>query len=418
MLRKSTFDFNDFHKICHMLNTITKMDVRLIDQDGNATLQMVDHYIPAELQNLKNEYHTINRILQNNQTNIYYYYVNAYGLEYISSGVWNHHSFKGSIVIGPFISSISIMEFTSDIIANNNLPISRRKQLESFYKSLPVITSNEYEAMGELLVNLCHHEYIQPQLVTADIMKPTINKEQLQNSLAESKNIIEIRYELEKKLMNAITKGDKKEVAQLSKEPADRFLDFSNRIPESPIRSAKNISLVLNTLCRTAAEKGGVHPVYIHHISERFAILIERAPNLNHLNSLGMLMINEYCEVVNTFSTRAYSPIVKQAVDYIQLNLENPLTLNEIAATLHVNPTYLSRKFREDTNMNIIEYINHKRIEEAKLYLHRGNKSVTEIAFLVGFNDVNYFSRVFKKITSVTPSQYVKSNYTYNKNSD
>ena len=47
--------------------------------------------------------------------------------------------------------------------------------------------------------------------------------------------------------------------------------------------------------------------------------------------------------------------------------------------------------------MNIIDYINQKRIEEAKLYLQRGNISITEIAFMVGFNDLNYFSRVFLK---------------------
>ncbi|MCQ6275648.1 helix-turn-helix domain-containing protein [Bacillus sp. V3B] len=414
MFKKNTFDFT---KICHILNTITKMDVRFIDQDGNVILQMVDHYIPTVLQNSNDTYHTINHILQNNQTNTYYYYSNSYGLEYIASGVWNHHSFKGSIVIGPFISSISVIEFMSDIIATNNLPISGRKQLESFYKALPVITSNEYEAIGECLVNMCHYEYIQPQLITADIIKPTMNKEELKNSMDESIHIIERRYELEKRLISAITKGDKSGVAQLSKESA-AILDFSNRIPGSPIRSAKNISLVLNTLCRSAAEKGGVHPVYIHHISERFAILIERAPNLNQLNSLGMLMMNEYCEAVNVFSTRGYSPIVKKAIDYIQFNLENLLLLNNIATAIHVNPTYLSRKFKEDTNMTIIEYINHKRVEEAKLYLHRGNKSITEIAFLVGFNDLNYFSRVFKKITSVTPSQYSKSNYTHNENSD
>ena len=71
-------------------------------------------------------------------------------------------------------------------------------------------------------------------------------------------------------------------------------------------------------------------------------------------------MINEYCDVVKLYSTLKFSPIVKKAVDYIQLNLEEPLTLNDIAATIHVNPSHLSRKFKEDTNMNIIEYINHK----------------------------------------------------------
>ena len=396
MVEKSVFHFNDFHKICHILNTLTKMDVRLLDKEGNALLQLVNHHFPAPLQQFDNEYLHINNTLEQNKTNSYYYYVNTYGLEYIATGIWSNQSFYGCIIIGPFISSPSIIEFISDIISANQLPVSQRKQLEGFYKSLSVINSHEYRSIGELLVNMCTHQHIQSHLITTEIMKPTINKEQLQASIAESKNIIEMRYQLEKKLMNAISKGDKDDVARFSNETI-RIVDFSDRIPESPIRSAKNISLVLNTLCRLAAEKGGVHPIYIDNISEKFAIHIERAQNLNQLQNLGTLMMNEYCDVVKAYSTLKFSPIVKKAVDYIQLNLEEPLSLNDIAATIHVNPSLLSRKFKEDTNMNIIEYINHERVKEAKLYLQRGNISVTEIAFMVGFNDLNYFSRVFKK---------------------
>ena len=168
------------------------------------------------------------------------------------------------------------------------------------------------------------------------------------------------------------------------------------------------MAFVLNTLYRIAAERGGVHPVYLHNISERFAILIERTTNIPNLDKLILLMTNEYCDLVNTFATGHYSPIVKKTVDYILLNLGNSLTQSQIAEEIHVNPSYLSRKFKEETGMNITEFINQKRVEEAKLYLQRGNISITDIAFLVGFNDLNYFSKVFKKLTSVTPSQYAK----------
>ena len=55
-----------------------------------------------------------------------------YGLEYIVTGLWSNQAFYGCIVIGPFISSTSIIEFISDIITTNNLPVSQRKQLEGF----------------------------------------------------------------------------------------------------------------------------------------------------------------------------------------------------------------------------------------------------------------------------------------------
>ncbi|MFJ7974375.1 helix-turn-helix domain-containing protein [Peribacillus sp. NPDC096379] len=407
MSEESGFYFNDFYKKCTIINAITKMDVRLIDKDGNATLQLVNHHIPAVLQNINNEYFTINETLRKNETNSYYYHVNSFGLEYIAAGIWRNSIFYGSALIGPFISSIPSIGFISDILSTNKLPVSERKQLEEFYTSLTVISSMDSNSIGDLLVNMCIHKHIDSQLITSEIITPPLNKEQLKTNIAESKTMIEARYQFEKRVMDAIAKGDREEIARIANE-SNSLLHISDRIPESPIRSAKNITLVMNTVCRKAAERGGVHPIYIHTISEKFAILIERAPNLPHLKKLGIVMINEYCELVQTFSTRNYSFIVKKAVDYIHLHLETPLTLHDLAATLHVNPSHLSRKFKSETTMNIIDYINQKRVEEAKLYLQRGNVSITEIAFMVGFNDLNYFSRVFKKMTSFTPSQYIK----------
>lgn len=410
MLKNKAFHFNDFNKICNILNSVTKMDIRLIDKDGQTLLQLVQHSLPAVLQNVDDSY-TIHDTLKKHSSNSFYYYINSFGLEYIASGIWKNRTFYGSILIGPFLSSIPDIAFISDVISKNKLPVSERKQLQEFYTSISVISSNDSNSIGDLLVNMCRHTHIDSQLITSDIVKPALNREQTKTNIAESKDIIEYRYQFEKKIMNAITKGDKDEIDSLSKE-FNSILNLSDRIPESPIRSAKNLSLVMNTLCRIATEKADVHPIYIHNISEKFAILIERAPNLPHLKKLNIVMIYEYCDIVKILSTRHYSPIVKKAVNYIHLNLENPLTLNNIAATIHVTPSHLSRKFKSDTNMNIIDYINQKRIEEAKLHLQRDHTSITEIAFLVGFNDLNYFSRVFKKFTSQTPSQYMngKSN--------
>ncbi|MBA9026125.1 AraC family transcriptional regulator [Peribacillus huizhouensis] len=407
MSEESKLFFKDFNKKCTILNVITKMDVQLIDQDGNPTLQLIHHHIPAVLQNFDNEYITINETMRQHEANSYYYYVNSFGLEYIAAGIWRSGILYGSVLIGPFISSIPSIGFVSDILSKNKLPVSERKQLEEFYTSLTVISSMDSTSIGDLLVNICTHEHIDSQLIASDIITPPLNKEKLKTNITESKTMIEARYQFEKRLMDAIARGDKEEIARIVKE-SNSLIHISDRIPESPIRSAKNMTLVMNTVCRKAAERGGVHPIYIHTISEKFAILIERAPNLPHLKKLTIVMLNEYCDLVQTFSTRNYSSHVKKAVEYIHLHLENPLTLHDLAATLHVNPSHLSRKFKAETTMNIIDYINQKRVEEAKLYLQRGNVSITEIAFMVGFNDLNYFSRVFKKMTSFTPSQYMK----------
>ncbi|MCL7749718.1 helix-turn-helix domain-containing protein [Halalkalibacter alkaliphilus] len=400
-------DFSEVNKICNLLHSVTKMDVRFIENSGTAIVQLANLAVPAAIQNLNNDISAINEVLKKNASNSYYFYINSYGLEYIASGVWHDTFFYGAIMIGPFLSRLPSIDFISDIIANNNLPISERKQIHEFYQSLSVISSTDSNSIGDLIVNLCNHKHIDSQLITSEISKANISKEELRSNIADSKDVIEFRYHYEKKIMNSIAKGDKKEVERIAKESSSIFM-ISDRIPESPIRSLKNISLVLNTICRIAAERGGVHPVYVHTISEKFAILIERAPNLPHLKKLGLVMMTEYCELVHEYSTSKYSSIVKKAIDLIDLNIDKPLTLSEIAETIHVNSSHLSRQFKKDTDMTIIDFINKKRVEEAKLYLQRGNISVTEVAFMVGFNDLNYFSRVFKKFASTTPSQYMK----------
>lgn len=56
--------------------------------------------------------------------------------------------------------------------------------------------------------------------------------------------------------------------------------------------------------------------------------------------------------------------------------------------------------------MTITDYVNHRRIVLAKQYLSRPTPSITDIALMTGFNDLNYFIRVFKKLTGQTPLQF------------
>ena len=275
-------------------------------------------------------------------------------------------SFYGSMVIGPFISSMSVIDLIKDIISKNNLPIGERKQLEQFYQSLPVLSEMEYKNIGKLLVNMCGHEYIPSQQISSSTLKPILNQDRLKVSIEENKDIIESRYKDQNKLMDAMAKGDKAEVNNIINSMSG-ILEFSDRIPESPIRSSKNMAFVINTLFRIAAERSGVHPVYLHNISERFAILIERTTNIPNLEKLILLMTNEYCDLVNTFATGHYSPIVKKTIDYILLNLGNSINPKSNCEEIHVNPSYLSRKFKEETGMNITEFINQKKSRGSKV---------------------------------------------------
>lgn len=100
---------------------------------------------------------------------------------------------------------------------------------------------------------------------------------------------------------------------------------------------------------------------------------------------------------------------IKEALHYIHSNLDHPLSLNEIAEHIHLNPAYLSTLFRKVMNQSPISYINSVRIERAKLLLRSTDQSVSEIAASLGFTQDIYFYRLFKQLVKVTPNEYRSS---------
>ena len=69
-------------------------------------------------------------------------------------------------------------------------------------------------------------------------------------------------------------------------------------------------------------------------------------------------------------------------------------------------PSYLSKQFREETGQSLREYINSKRIDAAKQLMSTTKLNLTDIALQVGFENIPYFSTVFKKYCGVSPSEW------------
>lgn len=108
----------------------------------------------------------------------------------------------------------------------------------------------------------------------------------------------------------------------------------------------------------------------------------------------------------------SYHPSAKRrhmedALKYIDKNLSNEaLSVAEIAAAVHMSVTNFRRTFKEAFNMSPMRYINMKRISRAKELLYGTNKSVTEIAYEVGYSSIYYFGSAFKKEVKCSPSEY------------
>lgn len=103
-----------------------------------------------------------------------------------------------------------------------------------------------------------------------------------------------------------------------------------------------------------------------------------------------------------------YSLIVRKAVRLIHERYRDGITLEEIAAQLHITPEYLSALFAKEVKSNFSAYVKEYRIRKAKALLCQPELKMFEIARMVGYPDPKYFSRVFKEATGLTPVEYQK----------
>ena len=100
------------------------------------------------------------------------------------------------------------------------------------------------------------------------------------------------------------------------------------------------------------------------------------------------------------------SALVKRAVAYFQQNYHRPLSRWEIAGAIDVSEDYLSRLFRHELDISPWDYLNRYRILQAMQRLRCTGDDIATIARQVGFKDPAYFSRVFRKVTGLSPTVY------------
>ena len=92
--------------------------------------------------------------------------------------------------------------------------------------------------------------------------------------------------------------------------------------------------------------------------------------------------------------------------EYIELHLEENVRVSEICAHLGYSKTYLSRIFHEMSGETMANYITLRKIDRAKTLVREQKMNFSEIAEFLGFNNPQYFSRVFKRVTGMSPSEF------------
>lgn len=125
--------------------------------------------------------------------------------------------------------------------------------------------------------------------------------------------------------------------------------------------------------------------------------------------SISLLRLASNREI--TFSPDKNNAAILAALTYIDNNITQRITLQDVAAAAMLSPSYFSSSFKQYTGYSLIDYTNAKRIRLAsKLLVANRNASISDIAMRVGFNNMSNFNRAFRKYAGCTPSEYIAHN--------
>ena len=260
------------------------------------------------------------------------------------------------LMIGPFLENPITDNLVYPIINNLKLNLDYTAKLKLYYQSVPSIdttsifeilyTINEYITKNPLPpdVDTLDLSILPKQDSSYDLLVENINRTSMYK-------ILEERYAMEDKLLSYITKGD----IILAQSQFEKYSLSSAEIirTKDSIRNTKNLLLSANTLFRKAAHSGGVDPIYLDELSGKWAIKIEHALSFEALDSMSSQMIRSYCLLTKEYSLSQYSPVVKQALTFINLNLSSPLTVKKLAYEIGLSPDYLTRLFKKELGVNL-----------------------------------------------------------------
>lgn len=104
--------------------------------------------------------------------------------------------------------------------------------------------------------------------------------------------------------------------------------------------------------------------------------------------------------------TYGKSEIMEKAKQYVISNIDKRIMLNDVADFISISPSYLSALFKKEFNQNFVDYINETKINAACEMIREGKYRIYEISYKLSFENAYYFTKVFKRYTGVTPTDY------------
>ena len=211
--------------------------------------------------------------------------------------------------------------------------------------------------------------------------------------------------EKEKELIANIKLGDVEKIkANFQVLLADIFMSSAGKLSVIKARLTELIII----LSRAMVESGGnldrsleLNALFLHEI--------ESNNEIDEINHAATQVFERYLAEIQASNNTGNKSMNQGVKRYIRNNYQKNIILEEIASSVYLSPSYVSREFKKSQNISVMEYVMQVKVEEAKKLLRNPIYQVDEIAKNVGYSDAGYFSKVFRRVEGMSPTKFRQS---------
>ncbi|MBM7604384.1 two-component system response regulator YesN [Metabacillus crassostreae] len=214
------------------------------------------------------------------------------------------------------------------------------------------------------------------------------------NSQMDEKRTELIPFEVEKELIHSVKKGDIQKGSQLFDSYFQLILQASDSRLDWVKKAMENFFIVLTRSIKEFGFDIDVQMSFDH---------LETSMQIKERAKTHLMVIMER---LSEWRASGVESLLLQAKEYINTNYHKQIMLEEVAENIGLSSYYLSKLFKEKFQVTFIDYLTNTRLQRAKNSLLDGKTPLKEIAMDIGYKDPNYFSRVFKKETGLSPREY------------
>jgi len=180
-------------------------------------------------------------------------------------------------------------------------------------------------------------------------------------------------------------------------------------LARQPLRNIKNnLICFVAVTCRYAADLGA-DDERCYALSDYYINEIENRVEIDNYRDFMLEISKQYIDQVCLGKNETYSLPIIRAIRYIQQSLYEPFNLSKLASAIDLHPNYLSSLFKKETGVPLSHYVRDKKMDEAIVLLCRGELTETEIAELLGYSSLSYFTKVFRSVYLCSPTTFMRS---------